>query len=94
MLGIEYDQSTEIKRKVVYSKERELLFEFLEGEQENIKFEYHNTRKAKTVAEILRRWARRNNIKLLFSQRKNFVFATKTIGCDKSLRSERKNAEN
>ena len=29
MLGIEYDQSTEIKRKVVYSKERELLFEFL-----------------------------------------------------------------
>lgn len=78
--GIEYNKECRImKDRTLYAEERKVLSDFLASENENVRLEYGSEREAKNSWQALYMWIKNNRKPLKVVQRKNFIFAIKTI---------------
>ena len=78
--GYEYNKECRrMKDKSVYAEEHSILCDFLATEHENVRLEYGNDREAVNASTSLNNWVKKNRKPLKLAQRRNFVFAFKTI---------------
>ena len=78
--GFEYNK--ECRRfidKSIYAEEHKILSDFLASENKNVRLEYGNEREAKNACASLNVWIKKNRKPLKVAQRRNYVFAIKTI---------------
>ena len=78
--GFEFNKECRIiKGKSIYAEEHNILCDFLASEHENVRLEYGNDKEAKNAYSSLSVWRTKNRKPLRLTQRKNYVFAFKTI---------------
>lgn len=78
--GFEYNKECRsFIDKSIYAEEHKILSDFLASENKNVRLEYGNEREAKNAYQSLIMHIRKNRKPLKLAQRKNYVFAIKTI---------------
>ena len=78
--GFKYNQECrKMRDRSVYAEEHKILSDFLATDNENVRLEYGDEREAFNAAMSHRKWTRDIRKPLKITQRKNFVFAFKTI---------------
>lgn len=78
--GFEYNKECrKMMDRSVYAEEHKILSDFLATDNENVRLEYGNEREALNASAALRKWTKDNRKPLKVNQRRNFVFAIKTI---------------
>ena len=78
--GFEYNK--ECRRfidKSICAEEHKILSDFLASENKNVRLEYSNEREAKNAYQSLTTYIKKNRKPLKVAQRRNYVFAIKTI---------------
>lgn len=78
--GFEYNKECrKLMDRSVYAEEHKILCDFLATDNENVRLEYGNDREAVNAYSSLSTWVKKNRKPLKLAQRRNFVFAFKTI---------------
>lgn len=79
-IGFEFNKECrKLQDRGVYAEEHNILCDFLASKHENVRLEYGNEKESLNASNALRRWIKDNRKPLKVAQRRNYVFAFKTI---------------
>lgn len=66
-----------IAKRTLYTREYDILHEFLASNNSNVRFDYGTTQRAVFARQAMKEYAKRNRMQIAFSQRGKYVFAFK-----------------
>lgn len=78
--GFEYNKECRrLMDRSLYAEEHKVLSDFLASDNENVRLEYGNENEAINARQALNMWVKNNRKPLKLAQRRQYVFAVKTI---------------